>query len=1366
MLDEQLAARMQDVRLDGGHVRLPPTEQLSEVQSAGQEGSRLSQLLVTGIPPSISKDHLLNFIECLPGVKLDVEKVESGTREGAAIVTFENAVDMADVKITFSENPIEETLLCVSPIDTRGAILIRNPHSETTTSCFKFYLSNSRRSGGDKVEEIIRDADNRFLIAYFRSHEVAVRVSKKEHVLDNHSFQAEIFDPNLEDPEKAVSLNMDKESAETNFVSESTFAEKADGDCKPVHFAGDAPEITVRETEMSVSGIHHVYRTMLESFSDSITSTLFSSLTLTFPDTDCVIVKGQEALVERVYGLLNDLLQKQKSSTYLASVPAEFTEWEELFDTVGDEIEKGEYFITVRECLAADELKEEFCVGTLSNFFGFDEFLESLARSIDVPVEGNMAKDVLSNTAWDEFVETDLDFGKGMLAAVKQTEIGVVTVFGSSKVVETAADTVRRFLQNAPSTETLWLSPMAHEFLYRFCKSTLNKLQTGIGHDAVEIVFEGDACKIKGLRRGVRKAYLELQQVCTNLKCSRFVLPCQELAEVINSSILDQMVLEVAREKRCIISDVPDGLIKDADVDGEDWGSRMATIVQTCYLTEHSMIHVVDGTALDMAVDAVVVSQDQHDIPKTCFPSNDERGNFGARLKASEQSNFSADNREECGVTVIPSGALPCKALIQFNPQSYYWQDDSDLPLKHLVRDILQAAQHHHFTSLAIPVLGVDDRSRDDGLPINIAVLTLVEAVCDYIYNSAVETEHFKRDSVSEGGRTPLQDVCLCSGRAACVRGLLFVLDDYKVLQPPDRDSYRLLAYLENVRKQFRKLGKEAIQIVFGDISKIQADAVVVPLDLDLDLDKSKVTRSLLTRGGQTLEMTLLHGEPGWLFSPSVPRADREQEFETHGFLVGKGGWLSASYVFYVYLPPWGPQARKMMTEVLRKSLFEASKKKLRTVAFAVLGTGKLHGYPAEFAARTMLSVISDCLEQETNTVNVVKIVIFPADQENRMAFSSEHSQWLASRVFPHETFGRPHHRQEGMRHRKDGYEQGQRYSYAAAAADPRSRQADLVCGSPYSSRQACSHSFNVDSVKITLKVGNIVEEKSDFIVNSTNQDLDLTKGGVSKALVRRFGPNFESACSKKDVKKKMRKKGFCITPAPQAKKDKKILHINWDKFSSDLPQAILKCLEIVRDAKTKCWTPNSVAFPLLGTGAGTYNPEDMVLQLMKVCQEHHKKLKHVNDVRLVMCTPDHFQRLVDSARALQPVSAQKQNMSRPPAAENKENLTTGASANPPAKLSVGWKPKGSYPSRSIEGISLFIVSDREENREDARDELTARVENLMSGLKQRPTSSPTQPKGDGAGRHSYNSRGRGHSGHHGLPQGRGTEWYTFQTFF
>nr|KAG5708392.1 hypothetical protein BaRGS_034423 [Batillaria attramentaria] len=104
-----------------------------------------------------------------------------------------------------------------------------NPNANTATNSFKYYLSNTKRSGGERGVEIERDPDNSFLIAYFSSKEVAVRVAEKKHKLEDCPLHVEVFDPNLGD----VHRKRTKESRKLSSEVDINIPEPASGNLYP-----------------------------------------------------------------------------------------------------------------------------------------------------------------------------------------------------------------------------------------------------------------------------------------------------------------------------------------------------------------------------------------------------------------------------------------------------------------------------------------------------------------------------------------------------------------------------------------------------------------------------------------------------------------------------------------------------------------------------------------------------------------------------------------------------------------------------------------------------------------------------------------------------------------------------------------------------------------------------------------------------------------------------------------------------------------------------------------------------------------------------------------------------------------------------
>ena len=84
-----------------------------------------------------------------------------------------------------------------------------------------------------------------------------------------------------------------------------------------------------------------------------------------------------------------------------------------------------------------------------------------------------------------------------------------------------------------------------------------------------------------------------------------------------------------------------------------------------------------------------------------------------------------------------------------------------------------------------------------------------------------------------------------------------------------------------------------------------KADALIIPLDAEtgLDLSQNKLTRKLMELGGYEMQSSLY---------AQSSLEDRIEDLVENHFLIGKGGSLPASNIFYVCLPPWGPDSQQV----------------------------------------------------------------------------------------------------------------------------------------------------------------------------------------------------------------------------------------------------------------------------------------------------------------------------------------------------------------------------------------------------------------------------------------------------------------------
>ncbi|XP_050977095.1 protein mono-ADP-ribosyltransferase PARP14-like isoform X2 [Labeo rohita] len=154
------------------------------------------------------------------------------------------------------------------------------------------------------------------------------------------------------------------------------------------------------------------------------------------------------------------------------------------------------------------------------------------------------------------------------------------------------------------------------------------------------------------------------------------------------------------------------------------------------------------------------------------------------------------------------------------------------------------------------------------------------------------------------------------------------------------------------------------------------------------------------------------------------------------------------------------------------------------------------------------------------------------------------------------------------------------------------------------------SSCFKVYTLKIghlTLEVssGDITQEKTDAIVNSSNQTFSL-KSGVSKAILDGAGLQVEQ-----ELSQMARDTNYQLTEIVTSSGDlpcKEIIHIVGSNKPSDIQQKVLSVLKLCEKHRF-----TSVAFPALGTGQGGANSSDVADAMINAVVEFANINEHVH---------------------------------------------------------------------------------------------------------------------------------------------------------
>jgi len=156
------------------------------------------------------------------------------------------------------------------------------------------------------------------------------------------------------------------------------------------------------------------------------------------------------------------------------------------------------------------------------------------------------------------------------------------------------------------------------------------------------------------------------------------------------------------------------------------------------------------------------------------------------------------------------------------------------------------------------------------------------------------------------------------------------------------------------------KVGDSTVELLEGDITELDVDAIVNAANTDLVLGTG-VAGAIRTKGGPSIQEECDAVAPIGL-----------------GQAVATGaGELKAKYV--IHAAGMGPSRRTspgILTTVTRNTLLCAEDKKVRTIAFPAIGTG-VGGMKLEESARIMLTEVLDYLEEGTDYLTKVIFALY-----------------------------------------------------------------------------------------------------------------------------------------------------------------------------------------------------------------------------------------------------------------------------------------------------------------------------------------------------------------------------------------------------
>lgn len=170
---------------------------------------------------------------------------------------------------------------------------------------------------------------------------------------------------------------------------------------------------------------------------------------------------------------------------------------------------------------------------------------------------------------------------------------------------------------------------------------------------------------------------------------------------------------------------------------------------------------------------------------------------------------------------------------------------------------------------------------------------------------------------------------------------------------------------------------------------------------------------------------------------------------------------------------------------------------------------------------------------------------------------------------------------------------------------------------------------YTLGSIAISIIQGDITDESSDAVVNSTSENMKLVETGVCGALLRKAGPGLQNDCDAYIAQhQELRYGDVATTPARGSLKCKTIFHVNYDPKSKQWPETVLACLTKAEELRY-----STISFPALGTGIHQCSPDhaaDMMRKGIKRFVTGTRTSHNLKTIRIVIFQPELYKPFVE----------------------------------------------------------------------------------------------------------------------------------------
>ncbi|XP_065146257.2 protein mono-ADP-ribosyltransferase PARP14-like [Paramisgurnus dabryanus] len=544
---------------------------------------------------------------------------------------------------------------------------------------------------------------------------------------------------------------------------------------------------------------------------------------------------------------------------------------------------------------------------------------------------------------------------------------------------------------------------------------------------------------------------------------------------------------------------------------------------------------------------------------------------------------------------ITEAGRLPCKYVVHAVGPRYSSSDRHGVVqrLRSAVRESLKQALGKHCSSIAIPVIS----SGIFGCPLELCTETIAREVWEFIENQnrsglwhklteihLVDNNDSTVNAMTQAVRKHFADF---SPKMNVLHhskpSVHYSSGDRSGSGHGNRNFERQAHWREEINsfggrsESFdvssvleTKTTQGGLKLILskGNIQDAKTDVIVNTISEDLDLRKGAISNALLQAAGHQLQKEV---------TTAVPASRLN-----YGEMVITDGYnLICAKVFHVVCPYWRGSEDRVLGQIIRDCLKEADALQMASVSFPAIGTGNL-GFPKDLVARIILIEVQKFTPKNLREITVI---VHPSDKQSLDCFTSTFRDRIQSPI----TKGAHQH------------------LIPKVKPFDKSTQMSGLLGK-VSTPSLGVITMQVGQVMLEVSSGDITKEKTNAIVNSSNQTFSL-KTGVSKAILDAAGLQVEQECLQ--IAATNNQQTEIVTSAGQLPCGN-IIHIIGRNKPSEIKDVVLSVLKIC-DANQL----SSVAFPALGTGQGGANPAVVADAMVDAVVDFVKKNKTAN-VKLV----------------------------------------------------------------------------------------------------------------------------------------------------